>query len=97
MPVIDMPMNDPKPPSDGPSIAIGEENPNKQRVNEPTVKGAEVAPMPNGGLSCANRYWYNSIYNGGIATEVPVMDEAMETAMLYKQDYSSNSLKRFKK
>lgn len=94
--IVDIPVNDPKPPNDGPSIAIGDDNPNKPPPpEEPTEKGPEVTPLPKGGMSCATRKWYDEIYNGGIATETPVMDEAMETAMLYKQDYSFNPSKGF--
>lgn len=92
---IDMPLSDMKPPNDGPSIVIDDENPNKSPANDPCIRGAQVTPLAKGGMSLATRKWYSEIYDGGAPTEVPVMDKDMETAMLYKHDFISNSSKGF--
>ncbi len=47
-------------------------------------------PLPKGGLSCPNKRWYDSIYNGGVATEIaaPCIEED-DMKRLWRKDYRS--------
>lgn len=47
-------------------------------------------PLPRGGLSCPNKRWYDSIYNGGVATEIAIPNiEEDDMKKLWRKDYRS--------
>ena len=79
-------LSDLKPPEDGPSINIGEDNPNKPAIVKPTIGGAKEVKTSE--LSCENRRWYDSIYNGGMTTNI-TMTENVGTKMLQRKKMST--------
>ena len=75
-------LSDLKPPEDGPSINIGEDNPNKSPIVKPTIGGTKEVKTSE--LSCENIRWYDSIYNGGMTTNI-TMTENVGTKMLQRK------------
>lgn len=73
-----IPQNDILPPTDGPSIMLEEP---KKVDSDANVSASK--PSKEAGMNKANAAWYDSIYNGGILTELPKGDPLERTAQLY--------------
>lgn len=53
-------------------------------------KNRAFVPLPKGGLSCPNKRWYDSIYNGGVYTEIAIPGiEEDDMKKLWRKDYKS--------
>lgn len=92
--------DDKKPAGVAPMVAIDQNSYEEIRppIIGPVQKPYEVAPvsryderkyleLPRGGLSCANKRWYDSIYNGGSETmlELP-KDGERDVTSLWNED-----------
>jgi hypothetical protein len=73
-------------PTKTPVISTNErgEDPKAPTIAESTL----AATLPSGGLSCANKRWYDSIYNGGVATAISLPgDSKRDMDLLWRHDY----------
>lgn len=70
-----------KPPIVGPPLGDYEPLP------ESRYEARKFMELPRGGLSCANKRWYDSIYNGGVETVIDMDDDSFsETPGISKID-----------
>jgi hypothetical protein len=96
----DAPKSEDEKPAAAPMVAINRNSYEEIRppITGPVQKQYEVAPasryderkyleLPRGGLSCANKRWYDSIYNGGSETllELP-KDGERDVTSLWEED-----------